>query len=241
MNTPIKERTIGQTVAEDYRTARIFRSFGLDFCCGGDKTIEEACLEKGVDAWEVQTALDNLGKASTGNHNYNDWSLDFLIDYIVNNHHKFVRSKLPEIEFYAYKVAQVHGKRHTELKEIYQLFMKLQNEITDHLDKEEQVLFPYVKELVKAENENSSLQDQPQFGTAAKPVAMMEAEHEEAGGIMEEIKNLSNNFTPPEDACATYRVLFQNLEGFRDDLHKHVHLENNILFPKALELEKRVN
>lgn len=240
MNTTIKKRTIGQTVAEDYRTARIFGSFGLDFCCGGNKTIEEACAKKGVDVGEVQKALDNLGNAKADNHNYNDWSLDFLIDYIVNNHHEFVRSKLPEIEFYAHKVANVHGERHTELKKIYQLFMKLQNEITDHLDKEEQILFPYVKELVKAEKENISPQDQPQFGTAANPVAMMEAEHEEAGGIMEEIQNLSNDFTPPEDACATYRVLFQNLEGFRDDLHKHVHLENNILFPKALKLEKEL-
>lgn len=237
----LKERTIGQIVAEDYRTAQVFRSFGLDFCCGGNKTVKEACTKKGVDPQKVQKALENLDSDSNGQHNYNDWSLDFLIDYIVNNHHAFVRSKLPEVEFYARKVAKVHGERHPELIEIYQLFMKLKDEISDHLDKEEQVLFPYVKELVKAENGGFSLKDQPHFGTAANPVAMMEAEHEEAGGIMEQIQNLSDNFTPPEDACATYRVLFQNLEGFQDDLHKHVHLENNILFPKALDLEKRLN
>lgn len=240
MNT-LKELTVGQIVAEDYRTAQVFRSFGLDFCCGGNKSVEEACSRKGVDLNEVNAALEGLNNTGSNQSNYNEWSLDFLIDYIVNNHHSFVRSKLPEIEFYANKVAKVHGERHPELVEIYQLFMKLKDEITDHLNKEEQILFPYVKELVEAEEENYTLADRPHFGTAANPVAMMEAEHEEAGGIMEQIEELSNNFTPPEDACATCRVLFQNLEGFQDDLHKHVHLENNILFPKALNLEKKLN
>ncbi len=237
----IKERTIGQIVADDYRTAQVFRSFGLDFCCGGNKTVEEACNKKGVDTTEVQNALESLGNDDSGQHNFNEWALDFLIDYIVNNHHSYVRSKLPEIEFYARKVAKVHGERHPELKTIYELFTKLKVEITSHLGKEEDILFPYVKKLVEADKTTTSLLESPSFGTAAKPVAMMEAEHEEAGGIMEQIQKLSSNFTPPGDACTTYRVLFQNLEAFQKDLHKHVHLENNILFPKALALEKRLN
>lgn len=237
----LKEQTVGQIVADDYRTAQIFRSYGLDFCCGGNKTIEEACETKGVNAEEVKTALAGLGKKGADQHNYNEWSLDFLSDYIVNNHHQFVRSEIPDLEFYARKVASVHGERHPELVEIYQLFMQLKDELLEHLDKEEAILFPYVKKLVRAEQEGSSVKDESDFGTAADPVSMMEAEHEEAGEIMETIQNLSDNFTPPEDACASYRVLFESLEGFQIDLHKHVHLENNILFPKALELEKRIN
>lgn len=237
----LKERTIGQIVADDYRTAQVFRSFGLDFCCGGNKSVEEACTKKGIDPAEVQNALQNLGNDETEHHNYNQWELDFLIDYIVNNHHSYVRSKLPEIEFYARKVAKVHGERHPELTTIYELFMKLKLEISSHLGKEEDILFPYVKKLVEAEKSPSPFLESPSFGTAANPVAMMEAEHEEAGRIMEQIQELSNNFSPPGDACTTYRVLFQNLEAFQQDLHKHVHLENNILFPKALALEKRLN
>lgn len=237
----LKKHTVGQIVADDYRTAQVFRAYGLDFCCGGNKTIEEACVKADVDPNEVQEALLSLRENHRKKDNYKDWPLDVLVDYIVNNHHSFVRSKLPEIEFYSSKVAKVHGESHPETKEIYELFLKLKDEISNHLDKEEQFLFPYVKELVKAEQGHVSIKNQPHFGTAANPVSMMEAEHKEAGGIMEEIQNLSNNFTPPEDACTTYRVLYQNLEGFQADLHKHVHLENNILFPKALKLEKNLN
>ncbi len=237
----LKEKTVGQIVAEDYRTAQVFRSFGLDFCCGGNKTVEEACEPKGVNAQDVHTALAGLGNEGSEQHNYNEWSLDFLTDYIVNNHHQFVRSKIPEIEFYADKVARVHGERHPELLEIREIFMKLKEELLEHQDKEEEILFPYVKKLVRAEQEEKSIKNDPDFGSAADPVAMMEAEHEEAGEMMEAIQNLSDDFTPPEDACASYRVLFQSLEGFQIDLHKHVHLENNILFPKALEMEKSIN
>lgn len=236
MNT-IEERTIGQTVADDYRTAQVFRSFGLDFCCGGNKTIEEACERKGVNAAEVQSALDLIGTEIDQELEYNSWPLNFLIDYIVNTHHWFVRMKVPEIEFYANKVARVHGDRNPELEEIRDLFLVLKEEILDHLDKEEQMLFPYINELTKADREGTGLAGE----SVADPVSRMESEHEAAGEIMETIRNLSHKFTPPKDACASYRVLFQNLEGFQQDLHKHVHLENNILFPKALRLERKLN
>jgi regulator of cell morphogenesis and NO signaling len=239
MNT-VKERTVGQIVADDYRAAQVFRNYRLDFCCGGNLTIEEACEKKNVDANEVHTALQDLADENGNEDNYDQWSLDFLVDYIVNNHHQFSRRKLPEINAYAKKVANVHGQRHPELIEIYYEFTKLHSEMINHLDKEEELLFPYIKEMVEAE-QNNGIPEQPDYISAANPVSMMEDEHDEAGEAIAKIRKLSNDFTPPEDACTTYRLLFENLEGFEKDLHKHVHLENNILFPKALELEKRLN
>ncbi|NGP88762.1 iron-sulfur cluster repair di-iron protein [Fodinibius halophilus] len=233
-------QTIGEIVAEDYRTAGVFKKFGLDFCCGGKRTVSEACEKKGVDLEKVSEELTSLGNANTANHNYNDWSPALLVDYIIERHHEFVRSKTSEIEMYARKVARVHGDRHEELIGIRDTFLKLKEEMLSHLMKEEEILFPYIKKLVEADKNDSAI-DEPDFGTAANPVAMMEAEHEDAGNLMAQIEELSNGFTPPQDACATYRVLFQNLEGFQDDLHKHVHLENNVLFPKALRLENRLN
>lgn len=236
----VEERTVGQIVKTDYRTAQVFEKYGLDFCCGGNRTIEEACKEEGLDPKEIFSALDHLDQAGPKEDNYDQWSLDFLVDYIVNNHHEFTRNKLPEIGRYAQKVAKVHGKRHEELNEIYYEFTMLHTEIFNHLDKEERILFPYIKQLVEAE-EQGTKPGNPAFGMAANPIAMMEEEHDEAGTTMAKIRRLSNDFMPPEDACTTYRLLYQNLEGFEKDLHKHVHLENNILFPKALELEKRLN
>ncbi|MDZ7689571.1 MAG: iron-sulfur cluster repair di-iron protein [Balneolaceae bacterium] len=240
MNAP-KNQTIGQIVSEDYRAAGIFKKFGLDFCCGGKRTVSEACEKKGVDLEELTSELQTLNETESNNQNYNDWSPSFLIDYIINNHHQFVRTKLPEISAYTKKVAKVHGRGRPGLVEIRDIFLALQPELLEHLEKEEQVLFPYIKTMLEYEQQGSKLQKKPDFKTVKNPVRMMEAEHDEAGSAMEKIQELTDNFTPPKDACATYRVLFQNLEAFQNDLHKHVHLENNILFPKALALEKRVN
>ncbi len=236
-----KEQKVGEIVAEDYRTAGVFKKFGLDFCCGGGKPVAEACEQKGIN---LNTLLDELEAVTTegdDSHNYKEWSPELLIDYIEQRHHRFVRSKLPEIETYAKKVAKVHGSRHEELNEILDEFLMLKDELLDHLEKEEQMLFPYIKELVRIDQTGEKMEKEPDFGSVEDPVEMMEEEHDEAGEAMAKIQKWTNNFTPPEDACATYRVLFQNLEGFQDDLHKHVHLENNILFPKALELENRLN
>ncbi|WP_440999251.1 iron-sulfur cluster repair di-iron protein [Fodinibius sp. SL11] len=235
-----EERTVGQIVKDDYRTAQIFQQYKLDFCCGGNHTIEEACAKNDIDPSVVYSALEELNSDGQKDDNYDQWSLDFLVDYIVNNHHEFTRNKLPEIGKYAKKVAKVHGDRHEELHEIYYEFTMLHTEIFNHLDKEERILFPYIKELVEAEK-NGTKPEKPEFEEAANPIAMMEEEHDEAGTSIAKIRKLSNDFTPPEDACTTYRILFKNLEAFEQDLHKHVHLENNILFPKALELEQRLN
>lgn len=239
---PIEKKTVGQIVANDYRTAQVFRKFGLDFCCGGDKTIEEAAENKNINPTEVRKALQKISADDTSQENYNSWSLNFLTGHIVNAHHKYTRNKMPEIEAYAKKVAKVHGKDHPELHKICQKVINLHSDLIEHLDKEEEVLFPYIKRLVEiSDSKGEVISGDDSFSKAADPVAMMEDEHEEAGEAMARIRQLSNDFRPPEDACTTYELLFQNLEYFEKDLHKHVHLENNILFPKALELEERLN
>lgn len=225
----LSQKPVGEIVAEDYRTAQVLRSYGLDFCCGGGRTLEKACTSKKVEIDTVIGELESLKKADGSEHNYNDWSLDFLADYIVNNHHSFVRKMLPELAFYAEKVSRVHGDRDPKLKEIRELVYVLQAEMMAHLKKEEEDLFPQIRQLVR-DNKTGSVKE--------AIVEALEDEHDSAGEIMANIEALTNRFTPPSHACSSYKVLFQNLEGFQEDLHKHVHLENNILFPKALKLEK---
>ncbi|HEY0679847.1 MAG TPA: iron-sulfur cluster repair di-iron protein [Chitinophagaceae bacterium] len=232
------DQTLGQLAAKDLRKAEIFKKYGLDFCCGGKKTVKEACAEKGIDVTKVEQELQ---KAETYPASrplpYDEWELGFLADYIVNTHHTYVRKTLPDLVAYANKVASVHGMRHPELTEIFVLVREINAELSAHLVKEEKVLFPFIKELVAAKT-NGQPMHASAFGTVQSPIHMMELEHELAGEHMEKIRQLSNNFTLPEDACASYSLLYRKLAEFEDDLHLHVHLENNILFPKAVELEK---
>lgn len=240
MSQELTERSIGEIVAEDYRAAGAFKKFGLDFCCGGKRTVAEACTKKGVDVEELQRELRSVLSRVLGEADYASWPADLLVEYIVSMHHRFVREKLPEIESYARKVAEVHGSIYHALNEMLEVFLRLRDEMTKHLDKEEQLLFPYIKELVEAERKGRTPENALEGGTPRQAVDMLESEHEEAGRLVAELEELSDGFTPPEDACPTFRVYFRNLEGFRDDLHKHVHLENNILFPRALELHENL-
>lgn len=228
----LAQQTVGQIVADDYRASQIFRARGLDFCCGGKKTLSSVCKAKSVELDEVLKELGQLQDSETEQHHFNEWNLDFLADYIVQNHHSYVRKMLPELKFYAEKVARVHGDSYPQLLEVLEKVDQLSYELLDNLEKEETDLFPQIKDMVQQQNSGLA---------KGSLLEILEAEHENAGEIMAEIESLTNNFTPPEDACASFQVLFQNLEGFQKDLHKHVHLENNILFPKALELESRLN
>jgi regulator of cell morphogenesis and NO signaling len=166
--------------------------------------------------------------------------LDFLADYIINTHHSYIRKTLPDIRSYAEKVKTVHGSAHPELFRILELVEEINAELTAHLIKEEKVLFPYIKELVAAKNNIKPL-SAAHFGTVQNPIHMMEIEHELVGKNLDEIRKLSHNYTLPEDACASYQLLYRILDEFEEDLHLHIHLENNILFPKSLELEKSIN
>lgn len=236
------DETLGQIAAKDLRKAQIFKKYGLDFCCGGKKTVKQACAEKGLDVTKIEQELQQADRNPvTRPLPYGEWSLDFLADYIVNTHHAYVKKTLPDLRTYAEKVARVHGDRHPELIAIHQLVEEIHAELSSHLLKEERVLFPYIKELVKAAAENGRPVQAANFGTIQNPISMMEIEHEMAGKALEEIRTLSSNYTLPEDACASYSLLFRMLDEFEDDLHIHIHLENNILFPKALEIERKSN
>ena len=231
------DETLGQIAAKDLRKAQVFKKYGLDFCCGGKKTVKEACAEKGLDVTKLEQELQHADRMPSSRPlPYGDWSLDFLADYIVNTHHSYIRKNLPDIRTYAHKVMKVHGVRHPELLPIYQLVEEINAELTAHMIKEERVLFPYIKELVAAKDNIQPLHES-QFGTVRNPINMMEMEHEMVAKNLEKIRELSNNYLLPEDACASYSLLYRTLEEFEEDLHLHVHLENNILFPKALEIE----
>ena len=237
----ISEETLGEIAAKDLRKAQVFKKYGLDFCCGGKKTVKQACADKGLDVTKVEQELQQADKNFTARPlPYNDWNLDFLSDYIVNTHHSYVKKSLPDIRAYAAKVARVHGNNHPELLAIYKLVEEVYAELSEHLVKEENVLFPFIKELVASSANKKHLQNN-NFALVQNPIRMMEAEHETVGKDLEEIRILSNNYTLPEDACASYSLLYRMLDEFEDDLHTHVHLENNILFPKALQLEKNLN
>jgi regulator of cell morphogenesis and NO signaling len=235
------DETLGQIAARDLRKAQVFKKYGLDFCCGGNKTVKEACAEKGLDVTKVERELQQADKMPSSRPvPYTDWSLDFLADYIVNTHHSYVRKTLPDICMYAEKVKNVHGSQHPELVRINQLVSEINAELTSHMAKEEKVLFPYIKALVAAENKTQPLHA-AHFGTVQNPINMMEMEHELVGKNLEEIRALSKNYSLPEDACASYSLLYNMLNEFEEDLHLHIHLENNILFPKALQIEKSLN
>ncbi len=234
------DETLGQIAAKDLRKAQVFKKYGLDFCCGGKKTVKEACAEKGLDVTKVEKELQQADTMQSSRPlPYGDWSLDFLADYIVNTHHSYVHKNLPDIKAYAEKVMRVHGNRHPELSRIHQLVEGIYAELMAHMVKEEKVLFPYIKELVAVKNNTRPLHAAA-FGTVQNPINMMEMEHELVGKNLEEIRQLSNNYLLPEDACASYSLLYRMLDEFEDDLHLHIHLENNILFPKALEIEKNL-
>lgn len=240
-NSGEKDETLGQIAAKDLRKALVFKKYGIDFCCGGKKTIKEACAEKGIDVTQLEKELQETEKIVPNSNNlpFNDWSIDFLADYIVNTHHTYVRKNLPELVFYANKVSRVHGGRHPELIRINQLVEEINAELNAHMQKEEVVLFPYVKQLVMAKNTGEPLPSS-HFGTVRGPINMMEMEHEFVGTHYEEIKKHTLNYSLPADACMSYTMLYRLLEEFENDLNIHIHLENNILFPKAIEIESEL-
>ena len=229
--------TIGEIVAADFRTAAVFQRYQIDFCCQGARTIERGCREAGVDATDVLREIDEVtSRSSNGAPRFNTWGLPTLIDYIVANHHDYVRQQLPLIVPHSRRIADAHGERHRELRRVAELVVDVADEMTAHMMKEEHVLFPYIARLAEAAAAGQPAPHAP-FGSVDSPIRVMEAEHESAGRAMLEIRELTDGFVPPSDACATYRVCLQELEAFEQDLHAHVHLENNILFPKALALE----
>lgn len=234
------QTTVAEVVTENIKAAHVFKKHGIDFCCGGGITIEKACVKNDVDYVVLEKELLDVDNEVSKVYNFDSWNLDFLINHIENIHHSYVAESLPIILQYAGKVAKVHGHHYTEVVEINRLFIELAKELAAHMKKEELILFPFIKQLVKAEKEGVKASP-PHFGTVNNPIKMMEEEHETAGDILKTIAKLSNNYTPPQEACNTFKALYAKLDEFELDLHQHIHLENNILFPKAIKLEKKNN
>lgn len=233
------EKTIGEMVAKDYRIAQVFKNHNIDFCCKGNRSIEEVAEKHGLDTNKLLKEIDEAQRqASTDNTDFQSWPLDLLADYIEKKHHRYVEKQIPILKQYLNKLCKVHGERHSELFEIDDHFNLSAGELTMHMKKEELLLFPWIRKMVKAEHLNGTL-DRPHFGSVKNPIAAMMQEHENEGDRFRLIQELSNDYNPPKDACSTYRVTFSLLKEFEEDLHRHIHLENNILFPKAELLEQK--
>lgn len=236
MTSRFAAATLGSIVAADYRAAAVFERFGLDFCCGGKRTLEEACELRRVDVSAVDTALSQLTGPVSPDIPDESWSADELSRLIVRRHHEYVRAQSPVIAAHLDKLVRVHGNRHQELFAIRDHFAQVAEELSMHLVKEEEILFPYIRALAAAEERGTGAPPN-MFGTVMNPIRMMEAEHQSAGDEMERVRTLSKNYTTPPDGCTTYRVCFEELAAYDSDLRLHIHLENNILFPKAAALE----
>jgi regulator of cell morphogenesis and NO signaling len=231
-------KTIAEIVAEDYRTAKIFESHKIDFCCGGNKNFQDAVDAKNLDPEKITDELISVKRQdSNGSLDFNSWPLDLLVDYIEKKHHRYVEERTPEIKRYLEKICQVHGGRHPELFEIQEQFNQSAGELTMHMKKEELILFPIIRKMVAAKQKNEKI-NPPQFGSVKNPIQAMMSEHDVEGERFKKISQLSNNYTTPSDGCNTYFVTYSMLKEFEEDLHLHIHLENNILFPKAIEFEK---
>ncbi len=237
----LEKITIGEYVAKDFRTAAVFSKYGIDFCCKGNRTIEEATEKKGQDTATILNEINAvLATKSDNTIDFKSWPLDLLVDYIEKTHHRYVEEKTQILLPFLDKLCKVHGVSHPELFEINELFKGCAGELAQHMKKEELILFPFIKKLVKAELSDERIQ-QPHFGTVENPIAMMMHEHDAEGERFRKIAELTNTYTPPADACNTYKVTYAMLQEFEQDLHKHIHLENNILFPAAAALEKKLS
>ncbi len=235
-NSITGETTIGDIVAADYRTAGIFEKHGIDFCCGGKIQIAEACKTAGIELVVLTEELASLQHEPVDrSQNYSSWTLSFLADYIVNTHHVYLKENDDQIVAYARKIASVHGERHPEVIRIAAIFEKIATDLVAHLKEEEEVFFPALKRAEAAKISGN----QPDAGdreTIKYSLIRLHREHEEVGDAIHEIRRLANDFRIPDDVCNTFMLTYRKLAEFEDDLHKHVHLENNILFPKAAQL-----
>jgi regulator of cell morphogenesis and NO signaling len=235
--TSLQTTTLKEIVTQDFRAAAIFEKYALDFCCNGGVTIDQACTARRLDAAPIITELANLGHSPLPpDDRFTRWTPEALIEHIVSVHHAYVREAIPVLLTHTAKVARVHGERHPEVAAIAGQFATVAEELQQHMMKEEHILFPYIAALAAARREGRAITPPP-FGSAANPIRMMEAEHVAAGDALGTIRSLSNTYTVPADGCTTYQVTYKELQQFEEDLHRHVHLENNILFPRALALE----
>jgi len=230
----LASKTLAQIVTNNHKAASIFEKHHLDFCCKGKRTLEQACSESDIKIEEVIEQLEKAGDTNDLKTNYNELSLAQLSEHIVSTHHNYVKNEMPALLGYLQKVASKHGDRHPEMNKVFQIFGAVKEEMEFHMQKEEMVLFPRIKDIENQIQEGKKVVVSSSY--LQSPINMMEEEHDHAGSMLAEIRNLTNNYNPPADACTTYQLSFASLQAFELDLHRHVHLENNILFPKALKM-----
>jgi regulator of cell morphogenesis and NO signaling len=233
-------RTVRELALEIPDATRIFEKIGIDYCCGGGKSLEEACATANLSVDEVLDSLDVAEQAARAKQKDRDWEKEPLADlvaHIMNRHHKYTREEIARLGPLFDKVVSVHGKNHPELQHVRAAFRGLAQELITHMMKEDAVLFPYIVRMEESMMQREPVLPSP-FGSVQNPVAMMMHEHDSAGEALRSMRQASAGYTPPGDACISYQTLYKALGDFEKDLHQHIHLENNILFPRAIEMER---
>ncbi|CDC00757.1 iron-sulfur cluster repair di-iron protein [Bacteroides sp. CAG:443] len=234
-----KHTSVGNIVAEDFAAAKVFKKYGIDFCCHGEVALDAACAAQGLELEEVMLALERQETDGGGRIPFASWPLDLLMDYILKIHHRGIRSRGPELMELLEKVERVHGEVHPELHELRALVSESLQDLEMHLQKEENVLFPYLYDLYAAFEQGQRMEPM-HCGTIANPIRVMKMEHEGEGNRYLHIIELTDHFSVPQDGCASYRLMMQELEAFVDALFEHIHLENNLLFPRFEEIERKI-
>ena len=236
------EMTVRDVALQMPESTRLFESLKIDYCCGGNRPLGQACVSAGVDVDDVMEMLTGVGQSNEekGAQDFQNASLPELITHILDTHHVFTKSEMVRLQALADKVLNAHGANHPELVHFDELVTQLCADLKPHMFKEEQILFPYIVAMSQAADQNQPVPFPP-FGTVNNPIRRMMVEHDTAGQILRELRVLTSDYKVPADACISYQTLYQALENLEKDLHQHIHLENNILFPKALDLEKALN
>lgn len=231
-------RTVRELAVEIPNAARIFEKYRIDYCCGGSRSLEDACTTAGVDAGEIIRLLEEPAKSEqpVDSTDFRSMPAAELINHIVVKHHTFTRNETERITNLMEKVCSVHGANHPELLKLQEMFGVLADDLAPHMMKEENILFPYIMRMEQAATRNLQPPRAP-FGSVSNPVRVMMTEHDTAGDLLQIMRHATNDYTLPDDACFSFRTLYQALEEFERDLHQHIHLENNILFPLAEEME----
>lgn len=232
-------KTVRDLAVEIPGATRVFEKVGIDYCCGGNRSLVSACADAGVNVEELLSSLDVASSSDTQSQapNFSMARLSELMDHIVSKHHVFTRTEIERLQALLGKVCGVHGQNHPELDKLRTLFELLSAELEPHMMKEERVLFPYIIGMEDSVCNEHGV-GMPPFGTVANPINRMMMEHDAAGDMLKEMRRITSSYAVPEDACISFRTLYQALDEFEKDLHQHIHLENNILFPRAVEMEK---
>ena len=232
--------TVREVALQVPEATRLFEKLKIDYCCGGNRPLGDACVSAGVETAEVLRMLDEVAQPDQKSApNFQQLPLPELITHIIDKHHVYTKEEMNRLDLLFRKVISVHGENHPELKTAGAAFARLCADLNPHMFKEERVLFPYIVAIARAEAQNAPV-PVPPFGTVNNPVRMMMMEHDTAGEILRELRKLTSDYTPPADGCISYQTLYQALEAFEKDLHQHIHLENNILFPRSIEMETQL-